>query len=182
VATNFKFTEDDSFAIVVEPDDLRAGQKLWVPGAQRAKSLVAEAQTGELTGVFYAPPAGELVVRDKAGRSRRPSPGAMPSGPSWHVLRFYPDGLVLGATIQVEDVASSWPRIARWFHRDKAEPRHATGKYLRCGDCLGFFLDLGSGRAYTTGFYYQEQLHLSSKGDRSRTYRCLDVAFRTEKG
>jgi carbonic anhydrase len=41
-ATNAKAAEDSSFAHITDPDVIEVGQKLWIPGADEAKELLAE--------------------------------------------------------------------------------------------------------------------------------------------
>jgi len=59
LATNAKAAEDTSFAAIDNPDVIEIGQKLWIPDADEAASLLAEYGAGE-TGAVAA--AGTLQV------------------------------------------------------------------------------------------------------------------------
>lgn len=174
-ATNQKFLADGSFAVVVEPDALKAEQKLWIPNARQARQGSMDAE-GWIASVFFARSGGELVLRGKSGRSGQLPPVDGLSGPTWHVLRFYQDGLILTATIHVQDLAQSWPQIKRWFHRDTTNRGCASGQYRRIGDCLSFFETLEQGKALYAGIYSEEKIQLRSKRGELREYLRLDAA------
>lgn len=59
LATNEKAAEDDTFAVIDNPDLIEVGQKLWIPDAEEAARLLAEFGGG---GAAAAGPAGTLRV------------------------------------------------------------------------------------------------------------------------
>jgi hypothetical protein len=155
-ATNLKFAEDGSFALIADPNVIRAGQKLWIPNINRLEQLLTESDETEsrIVGVFFEQSAGRCSI-----------------------LRFHKDGLVLNATLQIDGgVAQSWPRIKQWFHRENADPSHLSGQYRLISDHLSFFIVYEEGKvAYYAGTCLGDRLNLSSFSRKNREYVRLDI-------
>jgi formylglycine-generating enzyme required for sulfatase activity len=77
---------------------------------------------------------------------------------SFSVLRFYDDGLVISASIQVEDVKESWKKISKWFRRGYDN----QGKYFLSGNRLRFSTTSSSGTVDYDGEYFIDKLILNN--------------------
>jgi serine/threonine protein kinase len=91
------------------------------------------------------------------------------------VLRFYNDGLVISASIQVQDVEVAWDKISKWFHRGN-QGNHSQGKYFLSGNKLKFSTTSNFGTVDYYGEYFIDKLilntysHINSHRATNETY------------
>jgi hypothetical protein len=77
-----------------------------------------------ISGVYYhIPPKPEKHCADD------------PDPPSFcSILRFYPDGKVVAATVVSESLEADWPKVGRWL----TEAHHSGGSYRILGEAITF--------------------------------------------
>jgi hypothetical protein len=104
------------------------------------------------------------------------------TGEVYMVLRFYPDGLVLYASIRAEDLLGSWAQINQWFHRRSTLSDLAQGRYLLYDGYLAFEVTSSPGtKLEFSGLYHDRELVLTLRNSaadylaQNETYQALPV-------
>ncbi len=108
-ATNAKAAEDDSFAVIDNPDVIEIGQKLWIPTAPTAGAMMAEeSAAGEMaTDETAAGEMAEMVDSSLPTSYALPGEAVFPEGVAYNPAsgKFYV-GSTSDGTLYEGDVAS----------------------------------------------------------------------------
>src|SRR4051794_9928719 len=84
---------------------------------------------------------------------------------TFHCLRFYSDGLVLDATVQVKqgDAIEEWENVQKWFHREEADFTYlSSGEWSLEGNQLYFWTLWYRGAVVYHGTYFGDQIDLAT--------------------
>ena len=104
--------------------------------------------------------------------------------PSYSLLRFYPDVLVLAVTVDSgENIHQAWPKIDGWFHRQEANT--SSGNYVFDGETIAFNTSSWQGMVDYAGDYFEQndslilskQSHINGYSAKNREYQRLDVSL-----
>lgn len=100
--------------------------------------------------------------------------------PRYSLLRFYPDGLVLSAHVEVqEDIRQAWSEINYWFHREGTNT--TSGLYIFDGETLSFSTTSWEGTVDYAGFGQDDKIilnthsHINGYSAKNQEYTRLKV-------